>query len=57
MLLIMIKYEAVEAVWKEIKSFACEGPATMVLCRKCHTLICAVIISIFIGYMKKEKLY
>lgn len=57
MLLIMIKYKAVEAVWKEIRSVACEGPATTVLCRKCHTSICSVIISIFIGYVKKENLY
>lgn len=53
----MIKYKAVEAVWKEIKSVACEGPATTVLCRKCHASICSVIISIFIGYVKKENLY
>lgn len=51
----MIKYEAIEAVWKGMRSVACEGPAVMVLCRKCHTLICSVIISIFIGYMKKAK--
>lgn len=51
----MIKYEAIEAVWKGMKSVTCDGPATMVLCRKCHTPICPVIISIFIGYMKKAK--
>lgn len=56
-MLVVIKYEAVKAVWEEIKSVACERPATTLLCRNCHTLICSVIISIFIGYMKKEKLY